>query len=51
MNKENIMQDRSNFMQGAWCCGVLINLYKECEVIGNIYESLIWEIEKVDFCH
>lgn len=29
----------SNFCQGAWCSGALINLYETCEVIGNIYEN------------
>ncbi|MBR2526526.1 hypothetical protein IKE67_08700 [bacterium] len=29
----------SNFCQGAWCGGALINLYRTCEVIGNIYEN------------
>lgn len=29
----------SNFCQGAWCGGALINLYETCEVIGNIYEN------------
>lgn len=29
----------SNFCQGAWCGGALINLYNTCEVIGNIYEN------------
>lgn len=29
----------SNFCQGAWCGGALINLYETCEIIGNIYES------------
>lgn len=29
----------SNFCQGAWCGGALINLYETCEIIGNIYED------------
>lgn len=29
----------SNFCQGAWCSGALVNLYETCEVIGNIYEN------------
>lgn len=29
----------SNFCQGAWCGGALINLYETSEVIGNIYEN------------
>lgn len=37
--KTEWLVSNSNFCQGAWCGGVLINLYETCEVIGNIYKT------------
>lgn len=37
--KCEVRVSNSNFCQGAWCGGALINLYETCEVIGNIHEN------------